>query len=152
MIETHDRDDLMQESYLVFLRCAARYPILDTGKHFMALFKRAWANHLNDLSTKATRVRQVSQRPQEDRAGRPIEQVGETENAGMLAAMLRQAPREVLLVLNLFLNAPSDVLALALRNWESGNQAAMDARLCQLLGLDQGTQVVQSVRDYFNYH
>lgn len=139
----------MQEGHIVFIRCAARYPLLDTGKHFMALFKRAWSNHLNDLSVKATRVRQVSHREPLDWLQRPVEQIGETDNAGMLAAMVRQAPREVLLVLNLFLSAPNELIALALRNWDDGKPEAMNDRLCQLLGFPAGTPLVERVREYF---
>src|ERR1700760_3791319 len=49
---THRREDLKQEAYIVFMRCAAKYPMLDTPQHFMSLFKRAWTNALNDLSVK----------------------------------------------------------------------------------------------------
>jgi len=148
--ETHDRDDLMQEGYLVFIRCAARYPLLDTAKHFMALFKRAWANHVNDLSTKATRARQVGYKEPEDWLRRPVEQIGETDNAGVLAAMVRQAPREVMLVLNLFLSAPNELLALAMRNWDESKPEQLNERLCQLLGFPAGTPLVEKVRDYFH--
>lgn len=151
----HDHEDLKQEAFIVFMRCAARYPILDEAKHFMALFKVAWANHLNDLSRKASRVRETQVLEADraiDPAERALDEIGDLDNDGKLRTMIRQAPREILLVLNLFLNAPTELLDLATRAWEQSNRKAPGAdnvMVSRLLGLDPTENVLQRTHDYF---
>lgn len=155
---THDREDAMQEARLTFLRCAARYPLLDTPQHFMALFKTTWANEFNDLSVKATAARlivSISALSRTDEDGDEYspfaESVGETDNEGQLAVMMRQAPREVLLVLHLFLNAPAELLELASTAWRaSGRYSADGERWAEkALGLKVGAAPLKQTKEYF---
>lgn len=150
------REDYLQEAYLVFLRIAQRYPDMDTPQHFMALFQRSWTNHVNDLSSRASRRRaEVSASgPGEEGDAGPADFVGALDNDGHLAVLLRQAPSEVRQVCNLFLNAPQELLELALASWrgESRDQrctAGGSKKVNQLLGLPEERDVLQEVRDYF---
>lgn len=154
LARTHDRDDMMQEAHVVFLRCAAKYPIIDTPQHFMALFKTAWSNHVNDLSVKATAARAlVSENlfEAEDEEVWLRDHAGELDNDGQLAVMLRQAPREVLMVLNLFLNAPQELLELATQAWVTSGRRRVDGNVMvgRLLGLDPEQDPLGKVHDYF---
>lgn len=149
---THDHDDAMSEAYLVFLRCAGKYPIVDTPQHFMALFKSAWACQLIDLSKKATKANAlIPESNLESDEGLQHEPVGELENAGHLLVMLRQAPREVLMVLNLFLNAPTELLDLAQKAWAKQGHRGSDgnAMIARLLGTDPKEDLVGKVVEYF---
>ena len=47
-------DDLYQDAYAVFLRIADHYPDVRSPRHFMALFMRAYANHITNLSNART--------------------------------------------------------------------------------------------------
>lgn len=148
------REDYLQDAYVVFLRCAARYPDMDTPEHFMALFQRSWSNHVNDLSNKATaRKREVVlDRLPTSGDERAWEPAGDSNNDGELAVMLRQAPSEVKQVLNLFLNAPQELLDLALASWRGKDKrcrAGGSKKVCQLLGLPEDMDVMQRVADYF---
>jgi DNA-directed RNA polymerase specialized sigma24 family protein len=151
---THDRQDLMQEGVLVFLRCAAKYSIIDTPQHFMALFKTAWAHHLNDLSVKATKARVMVSETHldpEDGSEWNREAIGETDNAGALTLMVQQAPREVLMVLNLFLNAPQELLDLATKAWTKKGRRNANGNLIinKMLGLPDEADTLGKVNDYF---
>lgn len=155
---THDRDDALQDAYVAFLRCAARYPMMDTPQHFMALFKTWWTNEFNDLSVKATQARKavpLSQLARVDENGDEVEYSKETagalDNDGALALMVQQAPKEVLMVLNLFLTAPNELLELATKAWqEHGRYSPGGERFVErMLGLKPGTDPIQQTKEYF---
>lgn len=154
LARTHDREDMKQEAHYVFLRCAAKYPILDTPQHFMSLFKTAWSNHITDLAKRSTAARAMVSENQfeaEDEEAWVRDHVGELDNEGQLAVMLRQAPREVLMVLNLFLNAPQELLDLATQAWVGSGRRRVDGNVMvgRLLGLDPEQDPLGKVHDYF---
>jgi hypothetical protein len=154
---TLSREDYMQEAYLVFLRVVRKYEgTVTEPKHMMALFKQAWANELNDLATRDTQQRMFVQAPlSRDDGGEDVEAfepAGDCDNDGALATMLRQAPREVSMVLNLFLSAPQEVLDVALASWRGKDRRCRTGgsqRICHLLGIDPSVDVMQRVEDYF---
>lgn len=151
---THEREDVKQEAYLVFLRCTSKYPIIDTPQHFMALFKTAWSNHVNDLSEKATKARALvpeTHLDAEDGSEWRREAMGETDNAGALTLMVQQAPREVMMVLNLFLNAPQELLELATKAWASQGHRNPHGNMMinKMLGLPADVDSLGKVNDYF---
>lgn len=151
---THTFDEALQEAYIVFLRTAARYTMVETPEHFMALFKTSWANEFTDLSNKATAARQlVPEMVMTDEEGEQYrrEVAGDLENDGMLAVMIRQAPKEVLMVLNLFLNAPQELLELAMETWrrQGKYRADGDKAVARMLGLPADSKPVTQTQDYF---
>lgn len=147
-------EDLEQEAYVVFLRCKRKYPELDTPQHFMSLFQRAWINHFTDLANRDTQDRVVVSQIGESSDGSEIsfESVGEVDNDGMLAIMIKEAPREISMVLNLFLNAPTELAEVALASWRGKDKrctAGGSKRICQLLGLPLDYDVMGKVEEYF---
>lgn len=152
---TETREDCMQIAYVVFLRCKRRYPDVE-DKHFMALFKTAWGHEFTDLSNENTALRKVYGNPQGDEvySSDPTldrEVIGDLDNEGVLATMIRQAPREVLMVLNLLLNTPQELLDLAERSWKKRHrsQPFNSEHVAQLLSLPEGTDVMGKVEAYF---
>ena len=149
-------DDLMQEAYLVFLKCSNAYPDV-VPKHFMSLYMTAWNRRFINLALEATsHKKQVSlsdlEKPTDEGDGISHEMVGELNNDGHLSVLLRQAPKEVLLVLNLFLNAPTELLELALSNWNGGDKRCItggSTKICKMLGLPEDLDVLQLVKEYF---
>ena len=149
----YDRDDLMQEAYLVFLRCASKYPALDEAKHFMALFKTAWSNHVILLAKKATQNRFTvpeAQLDKDDGSEWRRDAPGDLDNEGLLRTMVRQAPSEVLMVLNLFLSAPAELVELASEAWSRQAKRGADPNdfVCRALGLPAGARPIDKVREY----
>lgn len=152
---TMTREDYMQEAHLVFLQVRKHYQgKVSEPKHFMALFKRAWSNRLADLSTIDTRERELFCADHSSYDGEPerqYEAAGDLDNDGQLVTLIRQAPREVALVLNLFLSAPQEMLELALQSWRGRDKrckAGGSERICRLLGLDPSHDVMQQVEEY----
>jgi len=151
----HQREDIIQEAYLIFDRCVKAYPDVETPQHFMALFKRAWSNHFTDMANDDTRSRVICQHTEfeTDDLTVSFEPVGELDGDGYLAVMLRQAPREIGMVLNLFLNAPQEMRDIALGAWSGKRDTRCKAggskRICQMLGLDPSKDVMRAVEEYF---
>lgn len=154
---TNAYEDVMQEAHVVFLRCCKRFPkskAYNTPQAFMALFKMAWANQFTDLANEDSRQRLcVSQNrmSREDEEVYEMEPIGETDNAGLLAIAVHQAPHEVVMVLTLLLNAPQELLELAMTSWkDSGRYGAGGSKhINKLLGLDPAVDCLQLVEDYF---
>lgn len=152
---THTHEEAMQEAFITFMRCAARYPTVETPQHFMALYKTSWINEFNDLSTKATAAKaEVSDRLFNEESEEILAQqiIGNLDNDGFLAVMLRQAPNEVKMVLNLFYNAPTELLQMASAAWrQNGNyKADGDRMVAKMLGLPPDSTPVSDTHDYFS--
>lgn len=148
-------EDLMQEAYVVFLRCANKYPELDTPQHFMSLFQRAWINTFTDFAHDDSKLRMTAPSIFDADDDNLPEPMGEVTNDGDLAIMIRQAPREVMMVLNLFLNAPTELVEVALAGWQGRDRrckAGGSKKICQMLGLPQDLDVMKMVEDYFQVH
>lgn len=149
------REDLVQEAAVVFLRCKRKYLELENAAQFMALFKTAWARHFIDLANEDTASRILVQQSSlvlDDGGEYASEVQGDSNHDGELATMLRQAPREVNLVLNLFLNAPQELLDVALGSWKGRDRRCVTGgskRICQLLGLPEDFDALKAVEDYF---
>lgn len=149
---TMSRDEVMQEAYECFLRCCRKFPKspeYDTPQAFMALFKRAWSNQFADLASYDTEDRNCCSL--EGREAKVPEAPGDLENDGFLLVMIREAPREVRLVLSIFLDAPKELLEAAFSAWRAGgnNQAGGSRHLNKLLGLPPTSDPVKLVEDYF---
>lgn len=152
---THTREDAMQEAWVVFLRVAEKYPDISEPQHFMALFKTAWANNITDLSHKATANRlelSLGSAEDEDMPTVP-DTAGSLDNDGLLRIMVRQAPQEVLMVLNLFLSAPQELLDLAMSTWKAQGHLSPGGskHVARLLGLPEGSDPIKTTEDYFNH-
>ena len=152
----YEREDMMQEAWLVFIRCAGKYPQLDTPQHFMSLFKMAWSRHVIDLAKKASAARRCSSATmldREDGSAYQREVVGDFDNDGQLLTILRQAPREVMMVLNLLVNAPTELLELAQSSWDrrqKRGQKDPEKFVAECLGLDSESRPLQRTQEYLS--
>ena len=154
---THDRDDVLQEAKMTFWRCCLAYSTIDTPQHFMALFKTAWTRRVHELANKNTKVNlatAVGAHFDEDSPRAQAHEIaGDLNNTGILNIMMRQAPREVMMVLNLFLNAPSELLGMAEQAFADSNKGVakndQNAMVRRLLGPSVGERPVDAVRAYF---
>jgi len=150
---TLSREEVLQEAHECFLRCCRRFPkskAYNTPQAFMALFKQAWFNQFTDLANYDTKHRAcVSVESREIKLEEPA---GSLENDGVLAIMLAEAPREVSMVLSLFLNAPQELLDMAFHSWRARgyNAAGSSRHINKLLGLDPSCDPVKLVEDYFS--
>ena len=146
-------EDLGQEMYIVFLRLKRKYPDLETPQHFMALFKTAWTNQFHTFAHEDTHQRfLVPELVETDESWGVPEPMGDLNHDGELGVKLRQAPREITMVLNLILNAPTEMLEIVLASWNGTDKrckAGGSRTICRALGLDQNRDIMQEVHDYF---
>ncbi len=143
-------DDAMQEAAFVFMRCKRKYTEVTEPQHFMALFKTALANHVTDLANANTEHRENMAMAEDESVALVV--TGDMDNDGMLATLIRQAPREVQMVLSLFLNAPQELLDVALAGWRGKDRRMRSGgskRVNQMLGLPEDRNTMQEVEDYF---
>ena len=151
---THEHADAIQEAYLVFLRVKAAYPDVQTGSHFLALFKSAWYNHFTTLAAKASVARiPISECSFGFEDGNFFDTLpGDPLDTGFLGTMFRQAPSEVKSVLYLIMNAPTELLEIATASWKNKGhtEASQNRMMCQLLGIEESTDVVGAVKQYFS--
>lgn len=158
----HDFEDLISDAYLKFLECKQRYEgEVTEPKHFMALFKRAFSNHIHDLSVKHTEIREhIFDGYSEDLVFEDILAVciGD-ENPGFMMALIDKAPPEVKLFINLldddeflkklregrrYRNLINYMGRKTYRVKETNNQL-----ICRLLGLDsKRINIINAVRTY----
>lgn len=148
----HERGDMLQNAYIVFLKCSSRYPEVEP-RHFMALYQTAWKRYCINLAKKVSSDRRCQSASRLDRESHEtfeVEPVGDLDNYGYVSLMLKQAPREVTLVLTLMLNAPSELLDMAMSAMKAKNRRVSDeSMICSMLGLPEGSTPLQTVRDYF---
>lgn len=144
-----DRDDVMQESYWVYLRVARKYPDVES-KHLMALFKTAWGNHFTDLALGNTE--KMKEETILDDPSSTTEVVGEVENTGFLSILVQQAPSEVKQVLSLFLHAPTEVYALFfdVNQREYNRYKNRNRTINRLLGFEKNRDIMGEVKAYFS--
>lgn len=93
-------DDLMQEAYLTFKYMEISYPRIVDENQFMAYYKRAIINKMNDRSCRYSRRKDTVEAPAavdiyEVFAGR----IGEVTNSGYLAVLLDEMPEDLKIVL-----------------------------------------------------
>lgn len=152
---TMERADVLQEAYLVYMRCADKYPAMDTPQHFMSLFKTSWSRRFTDLANADTRRRAMmhpltSGRDNDGEEMQIQEPVGDLDNAGVVATLIRQAPAEVKLVLQLLISCSQELLDMALgSSWQADGRDG-SARINRLVGLPEGYDSVREVRAYFS--
>lgn len=144
-----DINDCVQEAYLVFLHTTKSYPLCSDPRHFMKLFQTSWTRRFHDLSAADTRQRAREVSPQGKDFGERL--IGDMANEGELLVMLRQAPRDVRMVLDLMLRAPQEVLDVALGSTrrDKRKRANGSERINRLLGLPLDQDTLGRVQDYF---
>jgi len=142
-------EDAQQEACIVFLRVQAKYPDVE-APHLMALFKTAWNNEFNDLSTKNSEMAEFASSMPDGYEGQCM---GSTDNDGILATKIRQAPSEVRAVLNLFFSAPQELFELAVASWRGADKRCKTGgskSICKMLGIDEKVDVLKMTHDYFS--
>jgi hypothetical protein len=142
--DSMDWDDCMVEAWIVYDRCAKRYPEVE-ARHFMALFKTAWTRRFTDLARETTKHRATTYDPTTD------QRAADTDNAGYVCTLVRQAPADVRMVLSLLVNAPSEVLELLSATWASKGAGAANRLVCRWLALTDNARPLDRTREYFDH-
>ena len=129
-------EDLVQEGYLCYAKCLARYGTVPDQAHFMSLVKSTFANRVNDLSSQSSKNRSVRSTPfsdlaldDEEGAARIEEVVGSVDEEATFLTLLGQLPRELRELLDTLL---SDARS---PEFARGRRETVNEWLCRLAGL-----------------
>jgi hypothetical protein len=149
-------------------------PPAKSDAHFMSLYMRAWTNKFTDMTRYERKVRKnitfsgygitgseddsVSSSildyipPSHLNNSTPLDQIPGFQESSSLTIKLKEASGEIRSVLSLMMDAPSELMELALDTWkEKGRLKPMqNAHICECLGFDKSkVNVVQMLEDYF---
>ena len=133
-----DLEDLIQDGYLYYAKCLKLYGFTAKNQeHFMALFQRAYLNHITELARKRTRGEYVlidDNRPDSFNSELWLDMIlGGVEGEGFITRLKQEAKFPVSAVIALFTTESGVAISRRhpQRQWEPLNQY-----LCRLIGVD----------------
>lgn len=141
----YDRDDLIQEAYIVYLKVASKYPGV-TKSAFRSLFKSSLINWMHDQArSKSRRVKTVP--------GDNIEIAAPDSADPMFRVLLDEAPTELKMALEVIIQHPEKIKKLP---FGRRNLQTLNVRMRRALGFDcmempdhTGFQFVQALKEHF---
>lgn len=138
----YEFDDLVQDSWVVWNRIVTRYPDVTDIKQRMALFKRAFHNHIHDVSKK--RTKHLSRYTVEADVGVSLDFLRDVPDANQdpdLVLMIKQLPPKILRMLErLYAEGREHPHRLRI----DGTRETTNERLCRLAGLDASKRNVRA--------
>lgn len=142
----YDLSDLIQDGYICYLKCRARYkgsPRITQRREFMALFMRAFINHVTDLSNLKTDAGEVPILSGVDSLSesQAIERFVPPEHEEATTRLLiKEAPLEVKALMYLFFTEDGrGRLQRRLFRRCNGERETTNEFLCRLIGVDPDT-------------
>jgi hypothetical protein len=166
---THDQNDLIQEAFFIFDKCIKRYVThyedfnnkpAGSPAHFMSLYMNAWNNRFTDLVRYEKKIQRSTtfsdtiyeNDESEDDEHHVINLIPACAEDSSLTLKIREASSEIKTVLSLFMDAPSELVDLAMSSWKKNGKLkpAENSHLCELLGFDKSTtNIVKIFEDHF---
>jgi hypothetical protein len=149
-----DLDDLIQEGYVCYAICRARYDQrVENQRHFMALVKACFMNQITDLANQRTAEPEiaVSQLGDEENETSLFESaIGGMDGDAEFAALLSSAPPEIRKLLQLASSPGWDSLMDApLARHEDGTRETSLERITRALNLPQdGLDIEERLRRF----
>lgn len=127
----YELEDLIQDSFFVWKRICDRYPDVTEIKPRMALFKRAFINHIHDVSKKKTKW--ASRYVVEANMSAPLDFIRDCADPNQdpdLSLLIKQLPPKILTILK---RLYADERGHPFRNKLDGRETTNE-RLCRLAG------------------
>lgn len=150
-------DDLMQEAYIVYLKCKRAYEgKIDNAAWFMGLYKSSLARRVHDLSKETTVINELVPLEQsvngDDFNLLDVLSLVQSETDGYMEILKRQMPEELRAVFSFLENAPAPLLASIENAWSgSKKRKAFGVKhLCELCGIDPNTDLISMAREHFS--
>lgn len=132
----YDLDDLIQDGFICYCHCRIRYAHIEETRHFMALVKTSFANHIHDLANKRTRTTEKLVPPDSPTLS------GVELPEGMFLTLLKQLPRELQGLIEILLESAWNIPMLRYAN---GARETNNQYLCRLLDVDPETVNVMAI-------
>ena len=142
-------EDLLQEAYIVFLRIKTTYPLVNTPKQFMALYKKSFTNYVIDLSRykqrkEAVHVTDLPCDAIELGSGR----IGEIENSGYVMSLLERSSEELKTLLLVY-NDEAKLVKLREKYLRTSRKPRpnLNRRLCSLAGIEPKKDYIKELKN-----
>lgn len=159
----YDLDDLIQDGMVCYYRCYRRYrfltvrrhPSQNDKRHFQSLVGRAFENHIISLAWKRSRLPEVTAASitgLEDETSSVWENLCPPQDEeATLSILLRQAPKEIKMLLDLLVNDAADGFwRVPGRKWVQRRRETTNEHFCRRLGLDPSKlDLVTKLEQYF---
>lgn len=146
-------EDFMQEAFFIYRKCMDRYgTVLDNKGKLSPLFRVSINNFVTDLANDSSKKNSFIDKGREvsDLFG---EELLETREDGYFNILMREAPKEVLEVVNLFFNTPAELLDEVRSYLGSKHNKGFKSNkfLCKMLGYNRAkVDLVELTRNYFS--
>lgn len=145
-------EDLVQESYVVFLKLRLKYKEVDDPRWFMKLYKTSFINYLNDLSNKRTREgleiceADLYSDNEEGTSNVFLNAEGEKDNSGYQYVLAEQMPSDVRSAVSILLNCREEIW-----NYACKGDNASNSLLCSWIGIDaKKVNIIAKTKDFFS--
>lgn len=137
----YDLDDLIQDGYICYASCNLRYKAVKEQRHFMALVKVTFINHIHDLSKVRTRL------PEEALPPEAMAFQGVVQSEAPFFTLVKQLPGELVALIEHLL---SDKPKPAYKQFPDHTRETTNQYLCRLLGIDPNAVNLATVfREHF---
>ena len=146
-------EDFIQEGYFIYKKVLERYgTVLDHKGKLSPLFRVSINNFVTDLANDSTKSNSFLDKGREvgDLFG---EELFDNTNNGYLNVLIREAPKEVLEVVNLFFNTPAELVdeVRAFLDTKHNKGFKSNKFLCKVLGYNRTTiNLVELTKNYFS--
>lgn len=144
-----EHEEVMQEAYIIYLRCITKYTEVTEPKHFVALFKTSWHNQFTDMAYKSSSSScEISSDVEESQ----VEIAGDLDTSGYLSILLHQAPSEIKQVFLLFLSAPTEIYELFsdVHQRKENKYKNRNRVINRMLGFEKDRDIMSEVVSYFS--
>lgn len=147
-----DLDDLIQEGFICYAKCNQKYPMGLEPRHFMALVKTTFENHIRTLS--AARHKRVDW-PMDQLIDRDVDwkvpeiEIAEPEEQ-TFAVTLSQLPAELRKLITILMTDAKNIPMIRTIT-ESGRSIpeTRNSYLCRLAGISSDRDVESELREHF---
>lgn len=149
----YDEEDLLHEAFFVYERCLENYgTVLSPTGELSPLFRGAINNFIYDLSTESSKKGSwvENELVLESIYGK---EARHSDEAGYMQVLLREAPKEVLEVINLCFNTPAELVdeVAAFLSKKHSKGFRCNAFLCKVLGYNKYQRnLVKETISYFS--
>ena len=134
----YEFEELVADGFYFWCRIQNRYPNVTENKQLMGLFKRAFLNHIHDLSKKRSRLQIVSEAELGLSIGDILEAEDPTQDPNF-SFLLEQLPAKIKRILLHVLKEIDPTH----RRFLDGTRETGNQRLCRIAGLDPRKRNVQ---------
>ena len=134
----YDVDDLIQEGYLAYAKCALKYPHVKEVRHFMALVKVSFVNQIHSLANRHTKRLAVNI------CDELLADTASIPEHVTFHVLVKQLPNELQELITILLNDARPML-----RFTDGTRETTNEYFCRLIGIPPEVNVLAVFKEHF---